>query len=266
MDIYHIDFDPLLLYAEEKLMNLIDLYHKHNKHKKINHLTHETHFNIENTPEEPMLITEVIATVAPIITPLVVAGAALATMDTDYIVFFILSYIINQHMDLSQNIDPAIDYVERKVLTLIEAHEKKRKDKLERMINFKNKIKGEAKTIVCKVEDMIIDEAEEMVAKVEEMVAKVEAVIIDETAIIVASVEDTVAIVEDAILDVAPIIFKTVIEPILMTQVQMLLAPVVLVAPVLAPVFVTAEQELERKLNIQLQELINRSRKKKFRK
>ena len=165
-------------------------------------------------------------------------------------------------MDLSKNIDPAIDYVERKVLTLIEAHEKKRKDKLERMINFKNKIKGEAKTIVCKVEDMIIDEAEEMVAKVEEMVAKVEAVIIDETAVIVASVEDTVATVEDAILDVAPIIFKTVIEPILMTQVQMLLAPVVLVAPVLAPVFVTAEQELERKLNIQLQELINRSRKK----
>ena len=91
MDIYHIDFDPLLLYAEEKLMNLIDLYHKHNKHnkqKKINHLTHETHVSMENidevisdtvisTPEEPMLITEVIATVAPIITPLVVAGAVM---------------------------------------------------------------------------------------------------------------------------------------------------------------------------------------------
>ena len=134
-------------------MNLRDLYHQHNTHNKqknINHLTHETHVSMENidevisdtviiTPEEPMLITEVIATVAPIITPLVVAGAALATIDTDYIVFFILSYIINQHMDLSQNIDPAVDYVERKVLTLIEAHEKKRKDKLERIINFKNK-------------------------------------------------------------------------------------------------------------------------------
>ncbi len=119
------------------------------------------------------------------------------------------------------------------------------------MNNFKNKIKAKA----AKIEDMIIDETADIVAKVEDFVDKVEDAILDVAPIIV-----------ETILDVTPIIVENIIEPMIKAEVQILLAPVLLVAPVLAPSLLLAEDEVERKLNIQLHELINRSRKKQFRK
>ena len=119
------------------------------------------------------------------------------------------------------------------------------------MNNFKNKIKVK----VSKIEDMIIDEAEDIVAKVEDFVDKVEDAILD-----------VVPIIVETILDVTPIIVENIIEPMIKAEVQILLAPVILVAPVLAPILLLAEEEAERKLKIQLHELINRSRKKPFKK
>ena len=119
------------------------------------------------------------------------------------------------------------------------------------MNNFKNKIKVK----VTKIEDMIIDETADIVAKVEDFVDKVEDAILDVAPIIV-----------ETILDVTPIIVENIIEPMIKAEVQILLAPVLLVAPVLASSLLLAEDEVERKLNTQLHELINRSRKKQFRK
>ena len=119
------------------------------------------------------------------------------------------------------------------------------------MNNFKNKIKVK----VAKVEDIIIDEVEDIVNNVEDFVDKVEDAILNVT-------ED----IKEAILDVTPIIVENIIEPMIKADVQILLAPVLLVAPVLAPILLLAEEEVERKLNTQLHELINRSRKKQFRK
>ena len=142
------------------------------------------------------------------------------------------------------NFIPAIKFIEEKFNMLTNEKEKKVKDKKERMNNFKKKLMGKAEEIVAKIEDIIIDETEDIVAKVEDFVDKV----------------------EDAILDVTPIIVENIIEPMIKAEVQILLAPVLLVAPVLAHILLLAEDEAERKLNTQLHELINRSRKKQFRK
>ena len=133
------------------------------------------------------------------------------------------------------------------------------------MNNFKNKIKVK----VAKVEDIIIDEVEDIVNKVEDFVDKVEDAILDVT-------ED----IKEAILDVTPIIVENIIEPILHPaenepEQKMIIMnnPLITMYKQSPPdkkrystVETIIEDEAERKLKIQLNDLINRSRKKPFKK
>ena len=127
---------------------------------------------------------------------------------------------------------------------------------------------GKAEEIVAKIEDIIIDETEDFVDKVEDAILDV--------------TED----IKEAILDVTPIIVENIIEPILhpaenepeQKLIIMNNLPITIykqsppdkkrystVETIIEPIQLT-EEEAERKLKIQLHELISKSRKKQFRK
>ena len=175
--------------------------------------------------------------------------AILLSLHWKGITFLIIYYIIIAIMTSNDiNFIPAIKFIEEKFNMLTNEKEKKVKDKKERMNNFKKKIMGKAEEIVEKVEDIIIDET-----------------------------EDAISETEDAILDVAPVIL---VEPVLRLNEEKVEQKLIIMNNQSAPttmykqsppdkkrystVETIIEDEAERILKIQLNDLINRSRKKPF--